>query len=103
MSRDDLELQIQERYKDKVTPEHKMALDGVLMTHLMLTIHRETYEAFLAAERHMHNVGGLINPTLYRDMLYSKSFTTQKKLVDAALQFLRAVDDIKDEFIKGVP
>ena len=92
-----LEQDILDRYKAKTDPEHRLALDAIAFASQLMGNYRERYDGLLKAEQHMHNVGGLINPTMYRDMLYSKNFAAQTKLVKAALVFLDAVDAVKKE------
>jgi len=88
---------ITERYADKVTPEYRMSMQAIGMARLLMKHHEEDYRKLLRANEYMDNVGGLLNPTLYRDMLYSKGFKQQITLVKAALAFLSAVDAIAAE------
>jgi hypothetical protein len=84
-------------YRDQVDPRHKMAMEAIGFMRQILGQHREQFNALLKSERHMHDVGGLLNPTLYRDMLYSKSFEQQLRLVRAAVAFLNEVDAVANE------
>lgn len=86
-----------EKYRDKVTPEHRMAMEAIGMMRMILARHREQFETLLKAEQDMHNFGGLIDPTLYRDMIYSESFKQQIRLVRAAMAFLKEVDAVAAE------
>lgn len=86
-----------EKYRDKVSPEHKMAMDAIGFMRQILGQHREQFDALLKSEQHMHSVGGLLDPTLYRDMIYSKSFEQQMRLVRAAVAFLKEVDAVAAE------
>lgn len=88
---------ITEKYASKVTPEYRAAFDAVFIARMMLTQHREQYEALLKAKQDMDNFGGLIDPTLYRDMLHSKNFERQLRAVEAAIKFLDVVDGIAAE------
>ena len=85
------------KYASKVTPEHRAAMQAIGVAHLILSQHRETYEQFLRSEEFMHNAGGLLDPTLYRDMLYSKNFELSSNTIAAALAFMRAIDAVKRE------
>ena len=75
-----------ERYRDQVDPEHGLAMTAIGLARSMLEGQREQLEKFLAAERDMHNFGGLLEPTLYRDMLHSKSFAQQVRLARASIR-----------------
>jgi len=85
------------KYADKVSPEHKMAMEAIGFMRQILSQHRPQFEALLKANRDMSNFGGMLDPTLYRDMLYSKSFDQQIRLVEAALAFLNSVDAVAQE------
>ena len=85
------------KYAGSVTPEHQMAMEAIGMFRLMLGQHRPQFEALLKAKRDMDNFGGLIDPTLYRDMLHSKSLEQQIRLVTAALAFLDVIDSVAHE------
>ena len=86
-----------EKYRDKVDPQHKMAMEAIVFMAQVLEPHREQFEKLLKAERDMHSVGAILNPTLYRDMIYSKSFAQQMRLVKAAVQFLDEVAAVKKD------
>lgn len=74
-----------------------MAMEAIALFRHMLGQHRPAFEALIDSERYMHNVGGLIDPTLYRDMLYSKSLKMQLRLVRAAIAFLDEIDAVAKE------
>jgi hypothetical protein len=86
-----------EKYRDKVDPSHKMAMDAIGMIRQVLSPHREVMERLLDSERQMHNFGHVLNPTLYNDMIYSKSFEQQTRLIKAALAFLDEADAVAAE------
>lgn len=88
----DITDQISAKYADKVTPEHAAAMQAIVVMHDLLERHRPQMEKLLESKRYMDSVGGLPDPTLYRDMLYSKGFAIQIELVEAALRFLRETD-----------
>ena len=94
---DDLQQHLLSKYADRVTPEHRMAMEAIGMMRMILAQHRPQFEALLKSKDYMDNIGGLLDPTLYRDMLYSNSFTQQLRLVRAALDFLNAVDAVAKE------
>jgi hypothetical protein len=88
------------KYRDKVDPEHAVAMQAIGFARQFLGQHRERYEALLKAEQDMHSFGGMIDPTMYRDMLNSKSFDQQTRLIKAALAFLKEADAVADEIAK---
>ena len=85
------------KYGDKVCPEHRAAMQAIGLARVLLKQHEKAYDDLIKAEQYMHNVGGLLDPTLYRDMLYSKNFKLSTKLMEAAQTFLRAVDAVERE------
>lgn len=90
-----------EKYRDKVDLIHKQAVEAIGMAYFMLDINRAHFEVFMEAKRRMESIGHITDPTLYRDMLYSKSFERQTKLIEAALAFLRCLDPIVAEVESG--
>ena len=94
---DDLQQHLLSKYADRVTPEHRMAMEAIGLFRAMLSQHRPQFEALVKAEEDMHSFGGLINPTLYRDMLYSNSLKLQLRLVKAAIVFLDEIDTVAKE------
>lgn len=94
MSEHDL---IAEKYKDKVTPEWRAGMQAIGMAANILSQHREKYEALLEAKRYMDDVGFIINPTLARDAMYSKSLPLQLRLATAAIAFLKEYDAVEKE------
>lgn len=85
------------KYADKVSPAHKMAMEAIGMLYQVLNQHRKQFEELIESERNMHTVGAILDPTLYRDMLYSRSFAQQMRLVRAAVAFLKEVDGVYAE------
>lgn len=92
--------QITEKYRDKVTPEYRMAIEAISFARLTMRLHRDSYETLIKAENDMHNYAGLLDPTLYRDMLKSKTFPLQIRMVKAALKFLDEIDAVNAEVDK---
>ena len=86
-----------DRYRDKVDPMHKMAMDAIGMARHLLNTYSEQYDILLKAENDAHSIGHILNPTLYRDMIHSKSFAQQIKLCRAAQAFLREVNAVAED------
>lgn len=84
------------KYRDRVAPEHELAMQAVGMARMMLNAEhvRPQLELLDTSERHAHSVGHIMDPTMYRDMINSKSFAQQMRLVRAALAFLRETDAV---------
>jgi len=72
------------KYCDKVSPEHALAMQAIGMARMMLAPQREHLQELLDAEDRMHSFGHITDPTLYRDMIYSKNFERQTRLIRAA-------------------
>lgn len=85
------------KYADRVSPEHKMAMDAICIFRNLVGQHRAQFEALLKAEQNMHSIGAILDPTLYRDMIQSPSFARQIRLVRAALKFLDECDAVAAE------
>src|SRR5690554_5755634 len=90
-----------DKYKKVVTAEEEIAYQAITIAYFALRLNRKVYDELLAAEQEMHNVGHIINPTLYRDMIYSKRFQRNIKAVRAAVAFLDELKDIVEEMNKG--
>lgn len=101
----DFQEQLRGKYAGKSDPvmlvEHAAAMNAIVLCADLIGGHRERIQATLDAERYMHSVGGLIDPTLYKDMTASKNFKQQMRLLDAALAFVREVDAVKAEILAG--
>lgn len=89
--------ELQAKYARHSTPEHRAAMQAVGIARAMLGEHRERYDALLESKRQMDNVGWLLDPTLYRDVLASRRVARQIRMAEAALAFLREVDAVADE------
>jgi hypothetical protein len=85
------------KYADRVDPAHKMAMEAIGFMRQILGQHREQFDKLIKAESNMHDFGGVLDPTLYRDMLHSKGFKQQMRLVRAAVVFLDEVDAVAKE------
>lgn len=85
------------KYADKVTPEHRMAMEAVGFTRQVLSSQREYFQELVDAEHRIHSVGIVVDPTLYRDALYSDGLKQQIRMCKAALAFLNEIDAIAAE------
>lgn len=79
------------KYADRVSPEHRLAMQSITMAAAMIDAHEEHLTEVLECESRMHSIGHILDPTLYRDMINSKSFETQLKIIRAALAFSKEV------------
>jgi hypothetical protein len=88
------------KYRDKVDPKHRMAMEAIGFMAQLLGPHREQFEILIKAEQDAHSFGHILDPTLYRDMIHSKGFEQQIRLCKAALVFLDIIDSVKGELEK---
>lgn len=86
-----------EKYRDKVDPNHKMAMDAIAFSRQLLEPQAEHLRALLKAEQHAHAIGHITDPTMYRDMIYSKSFAQQIRLARAALAYIDELNAVAEE------
>lgn len=86
-----------DKYRDKVDPAHRAAMEAIGMARMVLAPHQEQFDALLKAESDAHSYLHITNPTLYRDMISSKNFERQTRLIKAAIAFLAAVNDVAAE------
>lgn len=77
--------------------EHKMAFDALGMAAQMLTPHADKFAALIEAERSMHSILHITEPTFYREAINSDGLRQQVYLAKAALAFILAVQNIKNE------
>lgn len=82
------------KYADKVTPEHRMAMEAVGFARQLLSSQREYFQKLVDAENRIHSVGIVLDPTLYRDVLYSVGLKQQVRMCKAALSFLNEIDAV---------
>lgn len=85
------------KYADRVSPIHQAAMDSIGLAAQLLGQHRDQFERILKSKDYMDNVGGLLDPTLYRDMLQSKSFAHQLSLIRATITFLDEIDKVRND------
>lgn len=76
---------------------HKMAMDAIGFAAQILTPQVKTLAALIEAEKRMHSFMHITDPTLYIRALNDKGLAQQVKLAEAALAFVRAVQEVKDE------
>lgn len=81
----------------EVDMRHKAAMDAIGLLGQLLQMHRPAMEALVKSHRDMDSFGAILNPTLYRQMIYSKSLDQQLRLVKAALSFMAVLDEVKAE------
>jgi predicted transcriptional regulator len=84
------------KYADKVDLGHKMAMNMVIGAYHSIGIVIEHLRLLDKAENSVHSFMHITDPTMYRDMINSKSFAIQMKIVKAALAFydtVHAVDN----------
>lgn len=77
--------------------EHKMAMEAIGFAAQLLTPQADTLGKLIEAERSMHSVLHITDPTLYRKAIHSKSLDQQVRLAKAALAFVLAVQEVKGE------
>lgn len=78
-------------YRDKVDPAHDLAMSTIINSYRVMEMFREHVAKTLEAERRSHSIGHILNPTLYRDALHSKSWRAQVQIMEATIRFL---DDV---------
>ena len=66
-----------EKYQDQVDPKHALAMQTIGLSYKLLAPQMEQIERFLNAEEQSHAIGHILDPTLYRDQINSKSFASQ--------------------------
>jgi hypothetical protein len=86
-----------EKYRDKVSPSHQAAMAAIGIMRMMLNQHRAHFDELLESERRAHSIGAILDPTLYRDMIQSKSFAQQIRLVRATVAYLKELDEVAAE------
>ena len=82
------------RHRDQVADEHATAMQSIGMARLLMRQHCVSFDRFLKARRDMDSIGIVVDPTLYRDMLASKSLKQQIRMVEAAMRFLGEIDAV---------
>jgi len=80
-----------EKYRDKLDPAHQLAMDTIINSYRVMEMFKDHISKTLEAERRSHSVGHMIDPTMYRDAMHSKSWRAQVQIMRAAQVFL---DDV---------
>jgi len=75
-------------------------MQAIGLVHVLLKQHRERLELFLKARWDLDSFGHILDPTLFRDVTSSRSMAQQVRMVEAALKFLREVDDVVQEVMR---
>ncbi len=75
----------------------KMAMDAVGFAAQILTPQSETFAELIEAERSMHSVLHITDPTFYSKAIASEGLRQQVELSKAALAFILAVQNVKSE------
>ena len=88
------------KYRDKVDPEHAIAMQSIGLARMVMTQHRARFEELLKARQNIDSIGIVLDPTLYRDVLDSKSLAQQLRMVRAALAFLDQIDEVAKEIVE---
>lgn len=89
------------KYKDQVDPEHKLAMDVTIGVYGNLKMVEAQLRKVQEAEQRSHSIGHILDPTLYRDQINSKSFADQMKIISAAIAFIDEMD-VVFPVMKGV-
>lgn len=84
-----------------IDPEHKMAMDALGLAAQLLTPHADRFSALIRAEQSMHGYLHITDPTLYRDAIHSDNLRWQVELGRAALAFILAVQEVKEEIARA--
>lgn len=89
------------KYRDRLSTEHKMAMDTIAFAFQMLAPHMGQYLNVIAGNNAIESFGPVLSPTLFRDVTGSKSFAMQLKLMEAAVSFINACMDVGEELEKA--
>lgn len=88
------------KYRDKVTPEVKMAFETIAFAADMVGPWVPVYQETIDAEQRMHSVGHILDPTMYRDMIWSKNFALTLRMAKAAVAFHKEIEAVREEAAK---
>lgn len=92
-----------EKYRDRVDLKHKMAMDAIGFSRQLLAPHLEQLELLIEAERRSHSIGHILDPTLYRDQINSKSFEQQMRIARAAVAYIKVLNEVAEELETTAP
>lgn len=82
---------------------HCMAMEDLGFAAKLLTQHADTFAALIDAERKMHGHLHITDPSLYRRAINDPGLNQQVRLARAALAFVLAVQEVKDEIADHMP
>lgn len=74
-----------------------MAMEAIGFAAQLLTPQAEYLGKLIDAERSMHSYLHITDPTLYRAAIHNNGFDQQIRLAKAALAFILAVQEVKNE------
>ena len=77
------------------------ALEAIGVLRLVLGAHRKAFQQLVDADRNMDNIGGLLHPSLYRDMLESSNYKANIRLCKATLAYLDEIDAVTETLKNG--
>jgi hypothetical protein len=77
------------------------ALECIAMLRIVLGQHREAMELLVEKDKQMDNIGGLLHPSLYRDMISSPNYKANIRLVKATLKYLDEIDEVTEVLRRG--
>lgn len=80
-----------EKYRDKLDPTHQLAMNTIINSFRVMEMFKEHIAKTLEAERRSHSIGHILDPTMYRDAIHSKSWRAQVQIMKAAQNF---IDDV---------
>jgi len=90
-----------EKYRDKIDPTHQLAMDTVINSFHTMRLFKDHIARTLEAERHSHSVGHILDPTMYRDAMHSKSWRAQVQVMRAAMAFIDDVEGAAEALAKS--
>jgi hypothetical protein len=76
---------------------HKMAMDAIGFAAQILTPQAEYLGRLVEDERRIHSYLHITDPTMYRNAINSDNLRHQIMLAEAAIAFVLAVQEVKDE------
>jgi len=88
-----------QKYQDRVDPQLRMAMDIAIGGYHTLKLVETQLRKVDEAELRSHSIGHIVDPTLYRDQINSKSFAHQMVIIRAALAFIGTIDALKSELV----
>jgi hypothetical protein len=90
-----------EKYRDKLDPTHQLAMDTIINSYRVMEMFRDHVAKTLEAERSSHSIGHIVDPTMYRDAIQSKSWRAQVQIMRAAQTFIDDVAGAAEVLAKG--